>query len=282
MKKRHGCLFPYIRYISNDNLRLYDMEENLRWGRNPAFNPETDFLRRLEYLHAGCEAATLHALNLFEKLSDDAEIVDIGCGTGAHTFLLAQHLPGHINAVDIFPEMIVELLGKVRDKQLQTKITGVIAPFDNLPFGKSSVDLIWAENTISLVGFQKALKQWKELVKPGGTIAFTIKTWLTGERPPEIQDYANRYFSDTGTIPAYSEILQKCGYEPVAHFIARSHSFREGYREHFSALVPLLLQKYIRRQAIDTFLRRQERSMELLHRYQDYYNDVFFICKKSP
>ncbi|MCB1173490.1 MAG: class I SAM-dependent methyltransferase [Leptospiraceae bacterium] len=66
-----------------------------------------DFHRQATRLGPGSEADTLRAhgfTNLAGKSS--LQVADIGCGTGASSLLLAQHLDAQITAVDLFAEFL--------------------------------------------------------------------------------------------------------------------------------------------------------------------------------
>ena len=54
----------------------------------------------------GSPEVTLKALGFIDNLTDKSLIADIGCGTGGQTMVLAQHAPGHITGIDLFPEFI--------------------------------------------------------------------------------------------------------------------------------------------------------------------------------
>ena len=55
----------------------------------------------------GSREETLKALEFMElPRVGSLSIADIGCGTGAQTFILADKLQCHISAVDIFPNFL--------------------------------------------------------------------------------------------------------------------------------------------------------------------------------
>lgn len=88
---------------------------------------------------------------------------------------------------------------------------------ESLPFTLGTFDLIWSEGAISHIGFERGMREWSRFLKPGGHIAVSEFTWLTRERPAEIEKYA----TDNGIAPATVMenllIMEQAGYQPLAH-----------------------------------------------------------------
>lgn len=45
-------------------------------------------------------------MRFIDNLNDKSLIADIGCGSGGQTMVLAQHAPGRITGIGIFPAFI--------------------------------------------------------------------------------------------------------------------------------------------------------------------------------
>ena len=84
-----------------------------RTGEPSVLELITDLYQGLARLGPGSEAATLQALALAEAagLSRQAplHVADLGCGTGAATWVLAQSLSGTITAIDQQPAFLSAL-----------------------------------------------------------------------------------------------------------------------------------------------------------------------------
>ncbi len=107
---------------------------------------EMDRIQLLVDLHKGAarqgsggEAETrvsiaLSGLSTAETLS----IADIGCGTGASTLVLAQHLDAHITAVDFIPEFLAKLEADAARAGIADRITTLCASMEALPFEEAA------------------------------------------------------------------------------------------------------------------------------------------------
>ena len=172
----------------------------------------------LERQGPGCAEETGRALAFLGDLDLIANAADLGCGTGAQTLLLAQHLKGSVVGLDLFPAFVDVLNGQACEQGVADRVRGVVGSMDDLPFQRESLDLIWSEGAIDNIGFEKGLAYWRGFLKQGGYVAVTCPSWLTDERPAVIE----RFWTDAGSrldsVASNIEALQRCGYQFVAAF----------------------------------------------------------------
>ena len=91
----------------------------------------------------GSKEATIKALSFVDNINEKSKIVDLGCGTGNQTIVLAQNTPWSITAIDLFPGFINKLNDNVKKLNLQSRVKGVIGSMDKLDFQLNELDLIW-------------------------------------------------------------------------------------------------------------------------------------------
>ena len=122
--------------------RAYDAEPN------PMLSLEQRFLERLLPHVAGLE------------------VVDLGCGTGRWLATLASKAPRTLVGVDLSAEMLA-----VAKRKLGDRVKLVVADCDNLPFPRSSADLILCSFLASYVqDLVRFAEQVRRLLRPGGVI----------------------------------------------------------------------------------------------------------------
>jgi ubiquinone/menaquinone biosynthesis C-methylase UbiE len=120
-----------------------------------------EYFMGLERQGPGSPESTIKALNFIDNISSDIKIVDLGCGTGSQTMVLAKNITGNIIGVDIFPEFISIFNENAKKLNLQDRVKGIVGSMDNLPFHNDKFDLIWSEGAIAQIGFEKGLNYWK-------------------------------------------------------------------------------------------------------------------------
>ncbi|GAB5409124.1 MAG: hypothetical protein BalsKO_14890 [Balneolaceae bacterium] len=122
-----------------------------------------DLHRNSERQGPGSKKETLRALDFIDRSDkSNLQIADIGCGSGGQTITLAQHLDGQITAVDLLPNFLNELNKKAKASGVDTKITTLEHTMEELPFERSSLDIIWSEGAIYSMGFEAGIKNWHQ------------------------------------------------------------------------------------------------------------------------
>ena len=106
-------------------------------------------------------------------LSSNDRILEVGCGTGSTSLLLADHVK-HITASDLSGNMIAIGSKKAKDQGV-SNVDFVTAGLGDETIGNGPYDAILALNLLHLIeDIPAAVQQIHKLLKPGGT--FISKT----------------------------------------------------------------------------------------------------------
>lgn len=244
------------------------------------FNLICEYYSQLERQGPGSPEVTVKALSFIDNLKHESLIADIGCGTGGQTMILAQNVPGYITGIDLFPAFIDLFNSNAGKLNLQKRTKGVVGSMDKLPFQKEELDLIWSEGAIYNIGFERGLKEWRELLKPGGYIAVSEASWFTEERPAEIEDFWLEEYAEIDTVSNKVEILQKNGYVPVATFILPEDCWTEHFYAPQVSAQQDFLKKYRGNKTAEEFIANQRHEAQLYHKYKEFYGYAFYIGNK--
>ncbi len=145
-------------------------------------------------------------------------IADIGCGTGASTLVLAKELDAIITAVDYLPDSLAKLEQHAKDKAVADRITPLAASMADMPFEETTLNAIWSEGAIYSIGFANGIRTWRRFLRPGGIRAISELTWLTTERPAELDDHWNREYPEVATASTKLTLLEEHSYSPIGYF----------------------------------------------------------------
>lgn len=242
-----------------------------------------DFHKDTERQGPGSPADTLRALDCIDlDRKKPLKIADIGCGAGAQTITLAQNLEGHITAVDLFPGFLEKLASKAGELGLQNRITTLQRSMNDLPFGREEFDIIWSEGAIYIMGFEAGIKAWKDYLKPGGCLAVSEITWLTGSRPAEIEEYWNREYPEIGTASGKMRILEENGFTPVGYFILPETSWIDTYYAPIEERFEPFLDRHNHSEEATQLVAGEKEEIRLYKTYKDYFSYGFYMAKKIP
>lgn len=212
----------------------------------------TDFMKIFETLERwgpGSEADTLRALAALPATATSGfhaaptAILDIGCGKGLSTVLLAANTAAEITAVDNEPTALDALQRTVAERGLAHRVTGVCASMTDLPFEAAAFDLIWAEGSAYIMGVERALTEWKRFLSDHGFLVVSDLVWLTDSPATEAQEFWKGEYPDMQTVAVRRRQIRDAGYTIVDDFGLSSESWNnyiDPLRDRIAELVPVM------------------------------------------
>ena len=147
----------YIRWVSRD------MHDNATYV-NHIFH----VFEQMKRQGPGSTEATLKAFGSIGHPEEIRSILDIGCGSGSASLVLAGACGAHITAVDNHQPFLDRLQGEVTRRGLEDRITPLNMSMHSLDFPENHFDLLWAEGSAYIVGVEAALSLWRPLIRDGG------------------------------------------------------------------------------------------------------------------
>ncbi|MFE6065322.1 GNAT family N-acetyltransferase [Streptomyces sp. NPDC056525] len=159
----------------------------------------------------GSDATTRRLLALTGSLPERPRVLDLGCGPGRSALLLAAETGAEVTAVDLHEPFLAELRQSAADRGLDGSIHTHRADMGALPFPDGSFDLVWAESSVFVLGFDRALAEWRRLLAPGGTLVLTECVWTTGEPGPAARAFWEEHYP-LRTVAELSAAAVAAGY----------------------------------------------------------------------
>lgn len=185
----------------------------------------------------GSRASTLKALSLLPPLPETGTVLDLGCGTGASTLVLAEQLDRPIHASDVNPDSLDQLAERLAAAGLAGRVETRVASLGATGEPPDSAALIWSEGAVFTVGVEAALRHWHPILKSGGAVAFTELVWFGRDRPSEADAFFGRVYppmTDAATLLAR---CLGCGYRLQALFALPEADW---WDEYYAELAPAL------------------------------------------
>lgn len=194
--------------------------------------------------------------------------------------VIANHTSGYITGLDLFPAFIDLFNLNSRELNFQDRVNGVVGSMESLPFKNIELDLIWSEGAIYNIGFERGINEWHKFLKTGAFIAVSEASWLTEERPSEIEEFWNDAYPEIDTISNKVTQMQKAGYIPMASFVLPENCWTENFYVPQASAQEKFLRKHADNKTAEDFVENQRHEAELYYKYKEFYGYVFYIGRK--
>jgi ubiquinone/menaquinone biosynthesis C-methylase UbiE len=204
------------------------------------------YINKRDELRKSLLKYTRKTYGLIPKIKNP-QILDVGCGTGVPTIEIAKISNGHVTGIDIDERLLNILRRKIKEIGLNDKICVLNKSIKMMDFQKESFDIIWSEGAVFVIGFEKSIKDWRELLRPNGYMV--------------LHDDIKNKSKKLG-------LIGKNGYQLIAEY---DLTFEIWWKEYYSKLEKLV-ESYEDKKPLDPKLRKEIDSDQ---------NQVY-MCKSNP
>lgn len=224
----------------------------------------------------GSDTSTLRALSMLLDLPAAPRILDIACGPGAQTVALARATNGDLTAIDTHQPFLDDLTRRAAQAGVSERIHQLQASMFELDFDQP-FDLLWSEGAIYIIGFERGLREWRRLLRPGGFIAVTEISWLKPDPPEAAHKFWGEAYPDMASVEGNLARLSAAGYRSLGHFTLPESDWWENYYYPMAARIETLRQTYCDNPEAQTVLDSEYAEIELYRQFSDSYGYVFYL-----
>ena len=227
----------------------------------------------------GSDDATRAALQSLPRLPADPRVVDMGCGPGRSAFVLARELGVKITAVDTHLPYLDRLEDTAKAQGLARLIDAQCVDMARSGERPGTVDLIWCEGAIYIIGFERGLRLWAPLLKSGGFVVVTELVWFTPDPPDEVRDFWHAEYPDMATETECVMRAGRAGFDMVTHFRLTKKNWFTEY------LDPLTKRANKLRIGADAamleVIEAHALESKMIDKYGDSFGYSFFVMRKK-
>ncbi len=223
----------------------------------------------------GSDVSTLRALSMLPALPASARILDIGCGPGGQSVALARASRGEVTAVDNHQPFLDDLARRAAQAGLAEHVHPLNASMFDLSFDQT-FDLLWSEGAVYIIGFERGLREWRRLLKPGGFIAVTELSWLKPNPPEAARKFWDEGYPGMATVDENLARLSAAGYRSLGHFTLPESDWWDNYYHPMAARIEALREKYGRSPEARAVLDMEYAEIDLYRQFSAWYGYVFY------
>ena len=232
--------------------------------------------RDLERLSPGSNQTTLKALDKIDVNHDDElNILDIACGVGSSTILLANYFKNStVEGFDLFKHYKQILDEKISENDLADRVFAYQMDMRDPDFANEEFDIVFCEAGIEIIGFKKGLDEWKRLLKPNGYMIVSDVSWL--KKPSkESRDFWTSTYGEIDTVENKMEQIQDFGYEFIDYVVVPKSEWDE---YHFKLEKNLNLLNNDK--SAQDFVGQLKKEIKTYRQNSNDYSYVFYIMRK--
>ena len=229
---------------------------------------------------AGRDKYTQKAFEMIPTINQP-RILDIGCGPGMQTIKLAKLSGGQVIGIDIVEQFLVQLRQLIEKENLQDRVKAVNQSMTDIKYPEESFDIIWAEGSIFIMGFEKGITEWKKYIKPNGFLAVHEMAWIKDDPPKEISDYWEVVYSQIATIDDNLQVIKKCGYKILGYFPLPEDAWWDLYYTPLEKRLKNLRIKFKDNPKGLKMVEDAELEIEMFRKYSAWYGSVFYVMQKQ-
>lgn len=227
----------------------------------------------LERWGPGSDEDTLKALSLLPI--KPTNLIDIGCGKGLSTRLLAEHTNARIVALDNEQSALDDLGQRLAATGLDARVTLCCASMTELPFPSASFDCIWSEASAYIMGVEKALDQWQDALTDEGYMVISDLVWLTDKPCDSVSEFWNAEYPDMQTVEHRLTQIHHAGFEVIDHFTLSKKAW-DNYSQPLQARVAEVKKRKQTSMAIADL----ERELSLYERHLAEFGYHMFVLRR--
>lgn len=225
----------------------------------------------------GSDACTREALRRLPALPEAPRVLDLGCGAGRSALVLAEALRTKVIAVDIHRPFLDQLKTAARERGLGHLIEARCADMATPGVPAGSMDLVWSEGALYLLGFEAGLRLWRPLLAPGGCLVASECSWLCADPPAEAAEFFHEGYPGMAGIEENIVRARSAGFNVVDHFALPPEAWWDEYyaplQERMAYLVPDA-DPELAAAIVET-----RREIELFRQWSEAYGYMFYLMR---
>ena len=143
-----------------------------------------------------------------------------------------------------------------------------------------SLDLVWSEGALYQIGLDVGLRVCRELLHPGGHLAFTDAVWRRDDPPTAVRAMFEPDYPTMGTVDAVVAAVAGGGFEVVDHFTLPDDAWWDDFYTPMQARVRELREVHASAPDALAVLDQLDAEAAMHRRHGDHYAYEFLVARR--
>ena len=224
----------------------------------------------------GSDATTRTLLDLTGPLPSSPRALDVGCGPGRASLVLAA-AGARVTAVDLHEPFLHRTRDAARGAGLTARVAVERASMTALPHPDGAFDLLWCEGAAYLMSVDRALQEWRRLLRPGGALMLTDAVWTMAAPSEEARRFWSQYpeMRDEAALVAAA---RSAGWEVLATHLLPDADWTDEYHDPLAAAIDAWPDPDPDTAAVLAAARREVAARQA---HRDEFGDLALVLRRS-
>jgi hypothetical protein len=130
------------------------------------------------------------------------------------------------------------------------------------------------------MGFAAGVEAWGNYLKPNGILAVSELTWLTDQRPEELQNHWEREYPEVDTASGKMAVLERLGFSPIGYFPLSEYCWLDNYYRPMQQRFSGYLDRHKDSEAAREIVAAEENEISLYERHRAFVSYGYYIARK--
>lgn len=229
----------------------------------------------------GVDSCTREAIRLLPPLRTPPAIIDLGCGRGHQTIVLASHFRAPVIAVDESQTALDDMIDAARAAGADSWIKPRLGSLSELPDARESFDLVWSENGVRTIGMKQAIALWSPLLRKRGVLVVGDCSWIHPNPPAEAAAFwRDRYYPKMVDVATVHAIAQEAGLRVYDSYALPRSIWRSEYFEPLSRRIAKRRNDAATDPRLDAAIHQAETEIQMFDRWGDRFQYMFYLMRR--
>jgi cyclopropane fatty-acyl-phospholipid synthase-like methyltransferase len=237
-----------------------------------------DFYEDLPMKAPADERITRGILSLLTGLPAEPRVLDMGCGSGASSLVLAR-AGCHVTGVDIRQSYLDLMMRRAADEGLAERVGAWCGSMDAVPGPLAPVDIVWAEGSVFCIGFEEGLTAWRKLLGKGGYVVLSESSWFVDDPPAGAVSFWKAAYPGIRTVHEFWKTARSCGFSVMGVVILPDAAWDEYYAPQRERIA--LFRKKAKTPEDHAVLDQIAEEIRVWDAYRGTYGYAFYVLRKK-